>query len=837
MNGSPKFPELSRWILRRAGCLALILAAPALATGQEAQPLARYVPSEGLAILLEHNGLDANPAAWKGTAAYKMLNETPLGVMMEDIAVQVVDRGLKGLPGGAPVVGKELVGLLVHLARKGVVVGYCGSLNPPQPRAVVVVIRDAAKNDVFKRLIGRIPPFNEPAARKVEGQGDRKVLQVAGPPIRWWYEKDDAVFSFAPPGADDPVVGVLDGKAASALKNPIRAALAKAGPGEVPLGLLFVDLEALPPLPPKAAELGLDGIKRVEARWAILDKGLVTALGIQAPRPRRGVLALLDQPPIGAAARVVVPAGVTDFSILSVDTIKTADTILALLKANDPDSAARIAQFAQQFRARTGLSLRDDLLGKVGPTMAVLSPRGGSLTNVFGMWFSPPEAGLVAELKDAKAFLGTLDRLMEAANRELKAAGAMVPPPPGEVARPGTAFAEFRKLKDPEQGYVLAVPPSVLPTPALLRPTVLVDPGRGLIAIGTSPASARRALGSLDPKGGWTTLAREPGTEVFAQTDPGGTLPSLLANLPSLVQFVGLAATQPNGPMGPPRPGGRPPFRLQIDPDSIPDANALRPYLFPSKFAMTADATSIRMSLYQAFPLPVPQINAGMETPVLVALLLPAVQAAREAARRAQCVNNLKQIGLAMLNYESAMGSFPGAAVVDKQGKPLLSWRVAILPFLEQAPLYNKFKLDEPWDSPHNKELIQYMPSVYACPSNGPPAEPGLTPYQVFAGPGSLFSPGKPPRIVDVTDGTSNTLMVVEAARPIPWTKPDDLPFDIAQNFRPAALFGAGSKHPGGFNALFADGSVRFLKITINPVVLKALITRSGGEVIGGGAF
>ena len=836
MNGLPPSPDTARRAISRVVFLSLIWIAPATALGQASEPLARYVPSDGLAILLEHNGLDARPEAWKGTAAYKMLNETSLGAMIEDIATQVIDRGLQGMPGGAPLNGKELVGLLVHMAKKGVVVGYCGSFDPPQPKAVVVVIRDAAKNEVFKKVIGRIPPLNEPAARKVEGQGDRKVLQAAGPPIRWWYEKDDAVFSFAPPGAPDPVVAALDGKAPSALKNPSRIALAKAEPGEVPLGLLFVDLAALPPLPPKATELGLDAIKRVEGRWAILDKGLVTTLGVQAPRPRRGVLALFDQPPIGTIARVATPPGVTDFALLSVDPIKSGDALLALIKQNDPDSAARIAKFAEQFRARTGLSLRDDLLGKVGPRMAVLSPQGTGLGSIFGMWFSPPEIGVVAELKDAKGFLGTLDRLIEVANRELRTAGAMAPPQPGQPARPGTAFAEFRRLKDPEQGYVLAVPPSVLPTPAGLRPTVLVDPSRGLLALGTSPASARRALGALVLESGGTKPTRDPGAVVFAQSDPSGTLPALLANLPSLVQFVGLAASQPNGRMVAPQPGGRPPFRLQIDPDTIPDAGAIRPYLFPSKFTMASDAASIRMSLYQAFPLPVPQINVGMEAPVLIALLLPAVQAAREAARRSQCVNNLKQIGLAMHNYHSVNNSLPGAAIVDKQGKPLLSWRVAILPYIEQEPLYRKFKLDEPWDSPNNKELIQYMPTTYACPSKIP-GEPGKTSYQVFSGPGALFGPGQPAGMATVFDGTSNTLMVVEAAREVTWTRPDDLPFDTAPNFRPAPLFGAGSKHPGGFNALMGDGSVRFIKTSINPQVLRALITKAGGEIIAADAF
>ena len=724
--------------------------------------------------------------------------------------------------------------MIEHLAAKGFVVGYCGSFNPPEPRAAAVVIRGAAKNPVFKRIVATIPPLNEPNAQKVETPGGRKVLQAAGPPIRWWYEKDDVIFSFAPPGAPDPIVDVLEGKAPSALKNPVREALTRSEGRDVPVGLMFVDFEALPPLPAQAKDLGLDAIKRVEGRLALLDKGVVTSLGIHAPRPRRDFLALFDQPSLGAV-RLVSPPGVTDFAVVSVDTIKTGDAFMSLLRQNSPDSADQLTNFITQFQARTGLSLRDDLLGKLGPRMAVFTPPGGGIGNMLGLWFAPPEMGLVAEVKNPKGFANALDKLMVVANQHLKVAGALVPPQPGEPVRPGTAFAEFRRLKDPEQGYVLAVPTSVLPTPAGLRPTIVVDPTRGVVAFGTSPASARRVLGSLVIEAAGARPTQEPGTVAIAQADQSGTLPALLTNLPNLVQFLAFAANQPNGPNGPPAAG--PPFRLQFDPDAIPDSQALRSYLFPSKFKMTADDASIRFSVYQAFPLPAPQLNGGMEAPVLIALLLPAVQAAREAARRSQCVNNLKQMGLAMHNYEATHGNFPAQAIVDKQGKPLLSWRVAILPYLEQQALYNKFKLDEPWDSPHNKELIQYMPQVFACPSNPLPAGSGLTPYQVFNGPGALFEKGKPTALNQIFDGTSNTLMVVEAAQPVIWTRPDDLPFDVAPGFQPAPLFGAGSKHPGGFNALMGDGSVKFIKMSINPQVLKALITKASGEVIDASAY
>jgi prepilin-type processing-associated H-X9-DG protein len=263
----------------------------------------------------------------------------------------------------------------------------------------------------------------------------------------------------------------------------------------------------------------------------------------------------------------------------------------------------------------------------------------------------------------------------------------------------------------------------------------------------------------------------------------------------------------------------------------------MRPHLFPSTLTLGVDDAAIRLTAYQAFPIPVPSFNVGMETPVLIALLLPAVQSAREAARRAQCTNNLKQIGLAMHNYLTANNGLPPAAIVDQQGKPLLSWRVAILPYLDANPLYAKFKLDEPWDSPHNKELLQYMPAVYGCPSRNLAGEPGLTAYRIFAGPGALLDPTRPTGIEAVTDGMSVTLMVVESTEAVPWTKPDDLPFGNAAAPRANPLLGAGSRHPGGLNALFGDGSVRFIKLSIDPQVFRALITKSGGEVIGPAGF
>jgi prepilin-type processing-associated H-X9-DG protein len=217
---------------------------------------------------------------------------------------------------------------------------------------------------------------------------------------------------------------------------------------------------------------------------------------------------------------------------------------------------------------------------------------------------------------------------------------------------------------------------------------------------------------------------------------------------------------------------------------------------------------------------------------VLAALLLPAVQQAREAARRSQCKSNLKQIGLALHNYADTYGAFPPAYVADASGKPMHSWRVLILPYIDQAPLYNQYNFSEPWDGPTNSRLLSQMPPLYACPSHAGAAGGTSTAYAAAFGELCVFRGSEPVAIKDITDGTSNTLLIVEAdGAGIPWMKPDDV--DVTKHPTLGDRDGFSSSHPGGVHALMGDGSVRFISQSINAQTLKALFTRNGGEVVG----
>jgi uncharacterized protein (TIGR03067 family) len=207
---------------------------------------------------------------------------------------------------------------------------------------------------------------------------------------------------------------------------------------------------------------------------------------------------------------------------------------------------------------------------------------------------------------------------------------------------------------------------------------------------------------------------------------------------------------------------------------------------------------------------------------------LEAAECSQEAGVRAASANNLKQIGLAMHGYHDANRSFPPAAILSRDGKPLLSWRVAILPYLDQGLLFRQFKLDEPWDSPHNKKLLAQMPKVFAPPVVGESDLPHVTYYRVFTGPGTIFEGTRGLRLTAITDGTANTILAVEAGEPVPWTKPDELPFDAKK----ATLPKLGGLTRDAFNVLMADGSIRQIRRNFDARIFRLAITRADGTPI-----
>jgi hypothetical protein len=243
--------------------------------------------------------------------------------------------------------------------------------------------------------------------------------------------------------------------------------------------------------------------------------------------------------------------------------------------------------------------------------------------------------------------------------------------------------------------------------------------------------------------------------------------------------------------------------------------------------------------------------------PVLVFGMFYSVGKVREAGARTQEKSNLKQLSLSFHNINDTYGYCPAAAAYyTKDGKPGLSWRVAMLPFIEQDNLYKQFKFDEPWDSPHNVQLLPRIPKTYLQPGQKD-AGSGLTHYQVFVGPATPFQdsglPGKPreerpvpwpgfgpgfgpgpgaprpgPRIPGTfMDGTSNTIAIAVAERAVPWTKPEDIPYDAVG---PLPRL---DRRFGYYQFGMWDGSVRSVSLSVSEQTLRNAINPADGNLLG----
>lgn len=241
---------------------------------------------------------------------------------------------------------------------------------------------------------------------------------------------------------------------------------------------------------------------------------------------------------------------------------------------------------------------------------------------------------------------------------------------------------------------------------------------------------------------------------------------------------------------------------------------------------------------------------------LFVALLVAAVRDARHAAQRVSCNCQLKQLGLALHNYHDTYGSFPPAYIAGPDGRPMHSWRVLILPYIDQVPLYQEYDFTEPWDGPNNIRLLHQRPKVFDCPSRDDPPGAGTlivaafglfacsgpdpdirsgvtTSYAAVFGPDCVFRGSDPVHLADITDGSSNTAIIGElTGAKIPWTKPEDI--DVRQHPRLGDPQGfSGSGRGGGVYFSLGDGSVRSINPKTPQATIDGLFTRNGNETLG----
>ena len=273
--------------------------------------------------------------------------------------------------------------------------------------------------------------------------------------------------------------------------------------------------------------------------------------------------------------------------------------------------------------------------------------------------------------------------------------------------------------------------------------------------------------------------------------------------------------------------------------------------LFPNVSVSVPSEDGITYHTRQSLPVtPMPSAQSGVAVPILIALLLPAVQQAREAARRTQSKNNLKQLGLAMHNFHDTFGHLPIGTEPGTNLDPdeRLSFLFAVLPFIEQAALYNQMTENSKaaWDSPAIQEWSSIAIPTYLNPGM-PASTPNATHYVGMAGVGEdaaelevdheragMFGYDRKTRFRDVTDGTSNTIMLTETTdTDIPWAQGGRTLKSLTQEPYINGPDGIGSRFAGGCNVLLGDGSVRFVSENIDAEVMRRLSAMADAQEIG----
>jgi hypothetical protein len=222
---------------------------------------------------------------------------------------------------------------------------------------------------------------------------------------------------------------------------------------------------------------------------------------------------------------------------------------------------------------------------------------------------------------------------------------------------------------------------------------------------------------------------------------------------------------------------------------------------------------------------------------LFLCVAVPAMTGTQHAARRMACAGHLKQIVVALHSYHDDYGTFPPAVVRDESGRPMHSWRVLLLPYMEHPDLHAKYRFDEPWDGPNNKKLHGVEVESYACPEHPRRKSPSTdTHYVVVVGPRTAFPEDRCVALSDITDDQGNTLLVVEIANSgIHWMEPRDMHVtQMARQVNPPRGQGISSPHPtGGANAVMADGTVKFLDAkSLTPDQIEGLLTIAGGEQV-----
>jgi len=418
----------------------------------DTRPLSRFVPGENLVFYLEFAGVDSHAAAWNETACHKMLTETPLGEMIEEVSGQLLDKALAFVP-NHKLTGPEMVTLVKHAFHSGCVLAVNIDPKGPEHTRGTFVLRGATAREfrpVTARLLGWLMGSAKPQSAVKEGR-QLVVVPATGSAGSsgafdrgwvWWAEQDDLVAGLFSPSSADAIIATLDGKSPSALDHPIVKDLTKPEGTFQPVCIGFADAANCPGAPANLAKrLGVLkqewGIDRVDLRWGFDGTALMTVARLAAPKPRKPGLALFDGKTFEKASLLPMPDGIESFVELSVSPSQLLETIKKLA----PDGAVQdqIEEITEAIKGAGQIDFQKDLLAHLGPRIVGYVTSGGSAaTNddsvesalskgfslaaaVAALQSSFPKLTLVAQVNRPDAFGKALEAAIIAINGELKA--------------------------------------------------------------------------------------------------------------------------------------------------------------------------------------------------------------------------------------------------------------------------------------------------------------------------------------------------------------------------------------------------------------------------------
>ena len=534
----------------------------------------------------------------------------------------------------------------------------------------------------------------------------------------------------------------------------------------------------------------LSGLDKVGRQF----KSLIVTEGVPT-----GLFDLLPEKPLTIEAFRNVPASAASAAVVRLDLALLFDKFLKGIEQVDPNARQQFEAKLAALEPQLGFSLKSDLLEGFGDTWTLYVAGGDS-----GIVFLPPIV-LTASVRKSENLTKALDVVVAAARAALAQAGPQAPFSIQDVVTQGG------------KGYRIQF--TNLPVP--VSPTWIVTKDQFVLSLSPqmvhSHLVATKKNSLADNDAVKAAFQWQPKPSFVSYSDPKAGLKTIFQLINTYTPFVsGQLAVE----------------GIAINPPPLPPLSDLDEHLVPSVVTIGRTPNGWRTEGHGVIPSSVefgPAVLVLGATIGLRAVRVSGVAGGFGANGGDESKNNLKQIALAFHNYHDASKKFPPAASTDQDGKALLSWRVHLLPYLDQAPLYKQFHLDEPWDSEHNKTLIERIPSVFVSPAHRDLAKEGKTVYLVPTGKGTMFDGKEGYSFRDIRDGESHTILAVEAHRDaaVIWTKPAELAVDFKDPWKNLkSAFG------GGFHAALCDGSVRHFKDDLKADVLAAFFTRAGEERI-----